>query len=37
MNQDKKFWTKNDAMLLADTKFSMEEVPVDPFKTTHIR
>ena len=30
MSQDKKFWAKNDEMLLADVK--EEHGPVDPFK-----
>ena len=33
MQQDHKFWSKNDEMLLADTK--SEAGPVDPFKTVY--
>ena len=33
MKQDKKFWSKNDEMLIADTK--VEPGPMDPFKTVY--
>ena len=32
MKQDKKFWGKNDEMLIGDTKADFKDLPIDPLK-----